>query len=291
MSLVNYHELLTQYIEQSGLSLGELSLRLKNVGIEISKSYISKLKNGAKPPASDEINKAIAEVTGGDPNALIWCAYIEKAPETVKRMIDLLSPVLEAYNSVDKENPNIEYSPEDPRYESYHRAINEFIHEKKHKELYSSFLEEKPDEFSDTMHQLYLQKARRIIFETPPGELDQLAVINAITNSYSSLEFRLNQILYLLLKPDNKDANARIEYLEEFTLKDKLRNLLPKYLDYDITQEDFYLDLLEVINLRNKIAHHSINTLIKRDEAQKYVLTVGTAIESINSYAKRKGIE
>ncbi|WP_079914705.1 hypothetical protein [Paenibacillus sp. 32352] len=81
---MKYHELLSRYIEESKLSLGELVLRLKNRDIDITKSYISKLKNGNKPPASEEITRALAEVTGGDPDALVMAAYIDKAPTEVK---------------------------------------------------------------------------------------------------------------------------------------------------------------------------------------------------------------
>lgn len=82
--MLKYHDLLSFYIENSGLSLGEISLRLKNKKIEISKSYISKLKNGSKPPASEELNRALAEITGGDPEQLIIAGYLEKAPAGVK---------------------------------------------------------------------------------------------------------------------------------------------------------------------------------------------------------------
>ncbi|MED4353631.1 helix-turn-helix transcriptional regulator [Schinkia azotoformans] len=80
----SYSELLTEYIENSGLSYAEIVLRVSKKGINIHKSYISKLKNGTKPPATDDLNRAIAEVTGGDPEELIVAAYLEKAPEEVK---------------------------------------------------------------------------------------------------------------------------------------------------------------------------------------------------------------
>lgn len=85
---MDYADLLSKYIEESKLSLGELSLRLKNKGISADRSYISKLKNGAKPPASEEINKALAEVTGGDMEELITAAYLEKAPENIKKLLE-----------------------------------------------------------------------------------------------------------------------------------------------------------------------------------------------------------
>ncbi|HHW36772.1 MAG TPA: helix-turn-helix transcriptional regulator [Bacillales bacterium] len=85
----SYSELLTEYIENSGLSYAEIVLRVSNKGINIHKSYISKLKNGTKPPATDDLNRAIAEVTGGDPEDLIVAAYLERAPKEFKKRINL----------------------------------------------------------------------------------------------------------------------------------------------------------------------------------------------------------
>ncbi|WP_168121925.1 helix-turn-helix transcriptional regulator [Paenibacillus sp. HB172176] len=79
-----YALLLSKYIEKSKLSLGEISLKLAAKNIKVDRSYISKLKNGNKPPASEEITKAIAEITGGDVNKLIVAGQMER-----------LKPVLE----------------------------------------------------------------------------------------------------------------------------------------------------------------------------------------------------
>lgn len=84
---MKYSELLSRYIEESGLSLGEIAIKLANRNIKVDRSYISKLKNGNKSPASDEVTKALAEVTGGDPEALLLAGYIEKAPEEIKSLL------------------------------------------------------------------------------------------------------------------------------------------------------------------------------------------------------------
>ncbi|ELK39077.1 helix-turn-helix domain-containing protein [Brevibacillus agri] len=84
---MNYAELLSQYIKASGLTLGEIVMKLNFKGISIDRSYISKLKNGSKPPASEEVTRALAEVTGGDPEPLIIAAYKEKAPPEVREML------------------------------------------------------------------------------------------------------------------------------------------------------------------------------------------------------------
>lgn len=84
-----YSELLTSYIKDSGLSLGEISKKmLDEKGVRIDRSYISMLRNNkTKNPASDEINRALAEITGGDPDKLVYAAYIEKAPKELKEIL------------------------------------------------------------------------------------------------------------------------------------------------------------------------------------------------------------
>lgn len=85
---MKYAELLSSYINKSGLSLGEISLRLKSRGISADRSYISKLRNGVKPPASEELNVALAKVLGQGSDDLIIAAYIEKAPPLVKNILN-----------------------------------------------------------------------------------------------------------------------------------------------------------------------------------------------------------
>jgi transcriptional regulator with XRE-family HTH domain len=88
MIKMTYSELLTKYIEKSGLSLGEIALRLKSKGVKVDRSYISKLKTGARDPASEEVNRALAEVIGGDVSELLLAGYIEKAPGKIRDLIN-----------------------------------------------------------------------------------------------------------------------------------------------------------------------------------------------------------
>lgn len=80
----NYASLLKNYITKSKLSLKSISDELKDRGFSTDKGYISKLQNGKIPPAGEEITRAIAEITGGDPEELILAGYLERAPEEVR---------------------------------------------------------------------------------------------------------------------------------------------------------------------------------------------------------------
>ncbi|MCU6794863.1 hypothetical protein OB236_22375 [Paenibacillus sp. WQ 127069] len=84
---MRYAQLLSNYIKKSGLNLAEISTLLKQKGITIDRSYISKLKSGTKPPASEDITRALAEVTGGDPDTLVNVGTTDKAPEEIKQFI------------------------------------------------------------------------------------------------------------------------------------------------------------------------------------------------------------
>lgn len=84
---MNYSDLLKSYIKKSRLTLDEISEELNKKGLSASRQYLSRLQNGKNSPASEELSRAIAEITGGDPGELIVAAYLEKAPEEVKKRI------------------------------------------------------------------------------------------------------------------------------------------------------------------------------------------------------------
>lgn len=101
---MDYSGLLNNYIKESGLTLSEICQRIEKKGISIDRSYLSKLKTGAKAPASDELSRAIAEVTGGDPEALVIAGYIEKSPEELKNTIEELNYIIRDFLDVIRSN-------------------------------------------------------------------------------------------------------------------------------------------------------------------------------------------
>ncbi|ETT45251.1 hypothetical protein C162_21983 [Paenibacillus sp. FSL R7-269] len=84
---MEYKELLKSYIDKSGLSLREIEEQMRIKGFSTNKAYISKLQNGVHPPAGEDITRALAEVTGGDIDALLLAGYIEKAPDEIKSIL------------------------------------------------------------------------------------------------------------------------------------------------------------------------------------------------------------
>lgn len=89
---MNYYDLLKSYIQRSGLSLSEISNALKEFDYQVSKGYISQLQNGkTDAPATAELNRALAKVTGGDIEELLTAALIEKAPPEIREKFEKLN--------------------------------------------------------------------------------------------------------------------------------------------------------------------------------------------------------
>lgn len=80
---MNYSELLSSYIESSGLTLDQIVDRCKQRGVEIHPTYISKLRKGLRPAPSEEISKALAESLGQNPDDLILAGHLERTPTPI----------------------------------------------------------------------------------------------------------------------------------------------------------------------------------------------------------------
>lgn len=89
---MSYANFLSNTIKNSGYSLRAIaSLCEKKYNIKITASYLSRLQQkGNKNPASERVNIAIAKVCGINPDDLIFEADLERAPESVKNIVDLM---------------------------------------------------------------------------------------------------------------------------------------------------------------------------------------------------------
>ncbi len=82
---MNYAEMLTSIIEQSELSLRQISRRCAEFDLSITPSYISQLKNGKLPPPTPEVSMILAKACGSkEESKLIFQGYLEKAPDVIK---------------------------------------------------------------------------------------------------------------------------------------------------------------------------------------------------------------
>ncbi|WP_416825506.1 S24 family peptidase [Ectobacillus polymachus] len=83
---MDYYQRLNKMIEDSKLTLKEIADRCEEFGVKINPSYISKLRSNKQPPASDEVNKAIAMACDFKEfiDDFLFESYMEKAPEEIK---------------------------------------------------------------------------------------------------------------------------------------------------------------------------------------------------------------
>jgi hypothetical protein len=85
---MSYTEIFNKVIDYSNMSIRNISAESKRYDKSISPSYISRLKNNDTAPATEEVNRMIAEICGyPDPDELVFEAYIENAPQVIKTFI------------------------------------------------------------------------------------------------------------------------------------------------------------------------------------------------------------
>lgn len=86
---MTYAELLDTIISDSRLSLRQVARKCGDLGVSVTPSYISQLRNGKLPAANPEVSSAIARVCGSRMQAaLVFLGYMEKAPEIIKNYMN-----------------------------------------------------------------------------------------------------------------------------------------------------------------------------------------------------------
>ena len=84
---MSYQETLKMAIGRSGKSLSRIAKECFLHGVDISHTYICKLQNGKQPPASDEVNRALAKALDMDEDEFVLSAYREKIPPEILRKL------------------------------------------------------------------------------------------------------------------------------------------------------------------------------------------------------------
>lgn len=88
---MNYTEMLNKLISESGMNQKEISIRCKELGEDVTTTYLSALKNTNGKMASDNISRAIAKACNAKySEILVVQAYLDKAPQII---IDFLEGV------------------------------------------------------------------------------------------------------------------------------------------------------------------------------------------------------
>lgn len=109
-SCLNYYELLNKMIEESKLTHKEIAEKCMEYGVRINPSYISKLKTGKQPPASDDVNIAIAKACGFDNfDDFLFEAFLEKAPVYIR---DFITNLVKSFRAIIKSTYRTQFPKE-----------------------------------------------------------------------------------------------------------------------------------------------------------------------------------
>jgi transcriptional regulator with XRE-family HTH domain len=84
---MSYAEILKNYIKKSNKTLEQISNECSVKGLQVTKSYISKIRSGKMPAPSDEVTKVLSDVLNADYEDLILASYLEKIPEPVQKIL------------------------------------------------------------------------------------------------------------------------------------------------------------------------------------------------------------
>lgn len=133
---MSYASFLAKTIKNSGYSLRAIArLCEQKYNVKITASYLSKLQQeGNKNPASEKVNIAIAKVCKINPDDLIFEADLERAPENVKKVVNLMVDYIKSIFISFSNMSNVKNEEEKEKLESeLNRYINmgtrEFITE------------------------------------------------------------------------------------------------------------------------------------------------------------------
>lgn len=86
---MKYADLLDKLIQQSGITAKDLAQKCQDLGIDITPSYISLLRNKEKNRVpSDDVSIALAKALGKPDNYLVLEGYLEAAPIELKQAIE-----------------------------------------------------------------------------------------------------------------------------------------------------------------------------------------------------------
>lgn len=123
---MSYANFLSNTIKNSGYSLRAIaSICEKKYNVKITASYLSRLQQeGNRNPASEKVNIAIAKVCGINPDDLIFEADLERAPENVKNIVDLMVNYIKSMYISLMPNINIKDTKAQEEFES---EINKYI--------------------------------------------------------------------------------------------------------------------------------------------------------------------
>jgi transcriptional regulator with XRE-family HTH domain len=304
---MDYASLLRDYITKSGLSLSQIATELNKRGFSTDKGYISKLQNAKIPSAGEPMNKALAEITGGDADKLSWYAYVEKAPEGFKNILQQLGEeiipagkkLLEEFPGFFERDYDLDELLDSPTYKDFQDVYDGSITKLGYLDIRN--FKEKSDSTSAKansivessvkmpMHLQILNTAKQMLENNLNYDsVNKLAIVEA----HLALELRVGEVLLKdMVQTSNTQEELAFDYLKMLPLREKINGPLRKNFDLrDITFGEFS-DLLILVDLRSTIVHGKHPDEITKEKAKEMVDLVDKVLNAIDRNAREKGIE
>ncbi|ARF67075.1 hypothetical protein B7C51_03475 [Paenibacillus larvae subsp. pulvifaciens] len=84
---MKYSQLIDAGIKLKNYNHSEVVLKLKERGVNVDRTFLSKLRNGKYTSTKDELNVALADVLGIDRDLLRVAAIKEKLPSDILELL------------------------------------------------------------------------------------------------------------------------------------------------------------------------------------------------------------
>ena len=91
---MSYSKLLKKLAVESGYTSTEIIEKCKENGVNIDKSYYSKILNGKLPAPSEDYSRIFAKVLGVDERLLVLEGYLDKAPKEVVECLNKIKELM-----------------------------------------------------------------------------------------------------------------------------------------------------------------------------------------------------
>lgn len=138
---MDYQEMLTKLIDESGLSNIEIVKRCKELGDPITTNFLSVIKNQKDKYASNKVSRTLAKICGAKNEDILEIqAYIDRAPEKIlapiKKTFEMSQEV--AYNLLEQYKEKVS----DAEYEIYKKNMTEEFNRMTLADFISEYMEE-----------------------------------------------------------------------------------------------------------------------------------------------------